>query len=462
VIDVRNELEVDLYEVTMALAFLRTGRTARATFSMIMRDLPPDRGFLVAAGVRDVLDALDGFVIDDPVLAGYADALRRPVAELAPLRGLRFTGDVWAVPEGRVVFGGEPLLEVTAPLPQAQLVETLVLNQVTHQTALASKAARAVLAAQGRPVIDFSLRRTHGPEAGLHAARAGAIVGFAATSNVAAAGALGMGATGTMAHSFVQAFDSETAAFAAFAHATRGPVTLLVDTYDTEQGVRRAVDVLRAVPPDRDIGVRLDSGDLAALAAIARRILDDAGLSRARIVASGGLDEYAIEDLLAAGAPVDVLAVGTKVGTAADAPYLDPAYKLVEYAGRPVMKLSTGKATLPGGKQVFRGPDMWDVLALRTERLAGTPLLEPVFLDGRRVGPTRSAAEAVAAAHQHFRADLAELPADLRLIRRPGTRRPRVSGKLAEVAERVRTRLCQDELGAADHAPPAPQMPVRG
>jgi nicotinate phosphoribosyltransferase len=216
--------------------------------------------------------------------------------------------------------------------------------------------------------VDFSLRRTHGIEAGMHAARAGAIVGFAATSNAAAAHEYGLRATGTMVHSFVEACPTEAAAFATFTRTAKGPVTLLVDTYDTEQGVHRAVDVLRGLPADRHIGVRLDSGDLAELARRARQILDDAGLGRASIVASGGPDEYSIDELVAADAPIDAFAVRTKVGAAADAPYLDAAYKLVDYAGRPVMKLSAEKATLPSAKQVFRGPGCTDVVSLRGEQ----------------------------------------------------------------------------------------------
>ena len=384
----------DLYEVTMALAYLSEDLTAAATFSLFSRALPAERGFLVAAGLADVLDHLDGFAVDETDIAVLAAAANRPEADLAPLRGLRFTGEVRAVPEGSIVFADEPLLEVTAPLPQAQLLESWVLNQVCHQTTLASKAARCVLAAAGRPVIDFSLRRTHGIEAGLHAARAGAIVGFAGTSNIPAALTYGLPATGTMAHSFVLAFADETTAFDAFARSATGPVTLLVDTFDTARGVQHATDVLRALPPDRSIGIRLDSGDLAGLSVLARRILDDAGLGRARIVASGGLDEYAIEDLLAAGAPIDVFAVGTKVGTSADAPYLDMAYKLVEYDGRPVMKLSTGKVTAPGPKQVFRAPGCVDLLARRDEKaphLAGLCSRPSCGTAGASVHGSRSA-----------------------------------------------------------------------
>lgn len=436
----------DLYEVTMALAYLREGLTAPATFSLFARKLPAERGFLVAAGLADVVAALAGYEVGERDVEAFAAALGRPVAEVAALRGLRFTGDVYAVPEGRVVLPGEPLLEVTAPLPEAQLLETWVLNQISHQTTLASKAARAVLAADGRPVIDFSLRRTHGVEAGMHVARVAAIVGFAGTSNVAGALAYGLPAVGTMAHSYVEAFPSENAAFEAFARSTSGPVTLLVDTYDTVGGVRRAVPVLRALPGNREIGIRLDSGDLAVLAHRARRILDTAGLRRARIVASGGLDEFAVADLVAAGAPVDVFAVGTKVGTSADAPSLDAAYKLVEYDGRPVMKLSPGKLTLPGAKQVFRGPGCADLLALRGEQPPpGTaPLLEPVLLGGRPTAPALPAPEAVAAARARFEADLEELPPRARAIRRPVAPRPDISPELNQLTGRL-----EAELGAA-------------
>lgn len=446
-----NAAVTDLYEVTMALAYLQEGLTEPATFSLFARELPPERAFLVAAGLADVIDFLEGFTIGEDDLAQFAAALDRPVADFVLLRGLRFTGDLWAVAEGRVVHAGEPLLELTAPLPQAQLVETWVLNQISHQTTLASKAARCVIAACGRSVVDFSLRRAHGVEAGMHAARAGAITGFAATSNVAAASRYGLHAIGTMAHSFIQAFSTEAAAFAAFARATPGPVNLLVDTYDTEQGVRGAVDVLRTVPADRDIGVRLDSGDLAELAKRARQILDDAGLSRARIVASGGLDEYAIEELVAAGAPIDVLAVGTKVGTSADMPYLDAAYKLVDYAGHPVMKLSTGKATMPGAKQVFRRRGGIDMLGLRGEEPPPDtePLLELMMQAGHRCAPDESEATAVAAARRRFHADLAELPAELRKIRNPGRWYPDTTPGLRSLTEQVRQRL---ESNSACHS----------
>ena len=254
------------------------------------------------------------------------------------------------------MFAGEPLLEVTAPIAEAQLAETVLLNHVTFQTAVATKAARCVLAARGAQLVDFAFRRTQGIDAGMAVARASAIAGFTATSNVAAARRYGLAATGTMAHSFIEAFDDEQAAFTAFAEDFPGMTTFLVDTYDTGRGVHNAIEVTRRLRLPGPVGVRLDSGDLAALARMARAMLDEAGLADARIFASGGLDEYAIAGLAAAGAPIDAYGVGTKMGVSADAPYLDSAYKLAAYDGRPVMKLSAGKTSPPGAKQVVPRP----------------------------------------------------------------------------------------------------------
>jgi nicotinate phosphoribosyltransferase len=457
---VSDVLVTDLYEVTMALNYRRLAMAGPATFSLFVRDLPPDRGFLVAAGLESVLDYLADFCVEDDDVTALADALDRPPSDLEPLRALRFTGDVWAVPEGRVVLQGEPLLEVTAPLPEAQLVETYVLNQVSHQTALASKAARSVLAASGRPVVDFGLRRCQGVEAGMHAARAAAIVGFASTSNVAGALRYGLPATGTMAHSFVEVFPDEAGAFRAFATGGTDPVTLLVDTYDTGHGLEVAADVLREVTDGRSRGVRLDSGDLLALAHTARRTLDAAGLDSARVVVSGGLDEFAVDDLVAAGAPVDVFAVGTRVATSADAPYLDAAYKLVEYDGRPVMKLSTGKVTAPGAKQVHRREGAEDVLATRSEPVPPgyEALLDPVMRGGRRTTAAGTPASAVAEARERFARDLALLPAEARRIRTPVAPRPRTSARLAEltadVVQALRGQGAAEATVSRDHGGP--------
>ncbi|OEU86933.1 nicotinate phosphoribosyltransferase [Streptomyces abyssalis] len=432
--------KTDLYELTMAMSYVREGMTEPATFSLFVRDLPPERGFLVAAGLEPALDYLSGFRIGPEDLDSFGKALGRPARDLVPLLGTAFKGEVRAVPEGTVVFANEPLLEVTAPLPVAQLVETYLLNLVNHQTAVASKAARCVLAAEARPVMDFSMRRTHGLAAGYEAARTGAVVGFAGTSNVDAAASLGLPAIGTMAHSYVEAFSSEEGAFRAFARAHPDhPVTFLVDTYDTDAGVRTAARVLKSHGTAAGSAVRLDSGNLGEQAVRARRILDSAGLTDVLIVASGGLDEYAVDRLVRAGAPIDVYAVGTRMGVSADAPYLDSAYKLVAYGGRPVMKLSSAKTTAPGAKQIFRSHGCSDVIALRSEQPGSgeRPLMRPVMRNGRRV----SEAPPLREARERFTADLAQLPPEARRITGPTAPRPAFSDRLKALSDQVRHRI---------------------
>ncbi|MFE7311590.1 nicotinate phosphoribosyltransferase [Streptomyces sp. NPDC057555] len=435
----------DLYEVTMALSYVRERMTEPATFSCFVRQLPPDRGFLACAGVESALSYLSRYHIRLDDARAFAEALGRPVHDLMPLVGMRFTGTVRAVPEGRVALAGEPLMEVTAPLPQAQLVETCVLNHLSHQTMVASKAVRCVLAAQGRAVVDFSLRRTHGTAAGLQAARLAALTGFAGTSNVATARALNFPAVGTMAHSYVEAFENEEAAFTAFARCHPGPVTFLVDTYDTESGVAVAARVLRALDRADGSAVRLDSGDLQELAFRARAILDAAGLPQVRIVASGGLDEFAVHDLVSAGAPIDVYAVGTRVGVSADAPHLDSAYKLVEYAGRPVMKLSSAKVTAPGRKQVFRRPGCVDVIGLAGEPAppGSVPLLRTVMRSGTRCASPLPLEEA----RRRLAAEVADLPPAARKIRSPEPVRASLSEPLTALTAHVRRRIEREVFG---------------
>jgi nicotinate phosphoribosyltransferase len=438
-------LQTDLYELNMAASYLGRGLTAPATFSLFIRSLPERWGFMVACGLERCLDYLEALRFTDQELEYLRREQGYPERVLDELSRLRFTGDVWAVPEGRVVFPDEPLLEVTAPLPEAQLVESFLLNQMTFQTAIASKAARCRLAAPSKRLVDFSLRRVHGIEAGTAVARATAIAGFAATSNVDAARLLGLRATGTMAHSYVQAFPSEAEAFRAFAEDYPERVVLLVDTYDTLAGVQRAIEVgleLRS-RGGRLAGIRLDSGDLAELAAEARSRLDASGLNDVEILASGGLDEDAVAELEKAGAPIDAYGIGTRVGVSADAPYLDSVYKIVSLAGRPLAKLSTAKATLPGPKQVWRRPG-WagDVVGLREEAgpPGGQPLLAPMMRGGQRVSDG-----GLTAAAERFTTDLDSMPEDLRsLDPRPYDVSP--SEALSDLAEEVREGIRAREL----------------
>jgi nicotinate phosphoribosyltransferase len=360
-------LAADLCELNMAASYLWRGMVGPATFSLLSAAFRP-AGRPDGHGLEDCLTFLERFHFDEDERARLGDTLGFNEPALDAFRRLRFTGEVWAVPEGRMVFAGEPLLGVTAPIAEAQLVEIVLLNQVTFHTAVASKAVRCRIAAAGADLVDFAFRRTHGVDAAMAVARASAIVGFVATSNVEAARRFGLQAAGTMAHSFIEAFPDQRAAFRAFAEDYPGRCTFLVDTYDTLGGVRAAIDVIRQLGLRDQLGVRLDSGDLGALAVQTRRLLDQAGLGEVRIVASGSLDEFLIAELTARAAPIDAYGVGTKMGVSADAPYLDSAYELVAYGDRPVLKLSPEKATVPGRKQVFRAPDAHrELVGLREE-----------------------------------------------------------------------------------------------
>jgi nicotinate phosphoribosyltransferase len=347
-------LFTDLYELTMLQAYYAEGMTAPAAFDLFVRGLPPERNFLLACGLEQALEYLERLRFDAAALA-YLEALELFQPDfLDRLATFRFTGSVRAMPEGTPAFAGEPLLEVVAPLPEAQLAETYLLNQVSFQTMIASKAARSVIAAEGRPVFDFGQRRTQGSDAGVKAARAAYIAGLASTSSVLAGQRYGIPVTGTMAHSYIQAHDSEREAFRAFTRMYPATV-LLVDTYDTQAGVREVIRLAHELGADFEVrAIRLDSGDLEALSRQARQLLDAAGLQRVGIVVSGGLEERSIARLVGAGAPIATFAVGTQMGISADAPALDTVYKLVEYDGRGRIKLSSRKATLPGRKQVYR------------------------------------------------------------------------------------------------------------
>ncbi|MBN2624240.1 MAG: nicotinate phosphoribosyltransferase [Acidimicrobiales bacterium] len=381
-------LVTDLYELTMAAAYQADGIEHEATFELFVRSLPPQRRFLLAAGLDDALDGLASWRFDGDDIAYLASLGMFPRQFLDRLQGLRFTGDVWAVPEGEVVFAGEPLVRVTAPLVEAQLVETWLLNRIASQTMLASKAARVALACGDRSFVDFSARRDHGVDAAMAAARAAWMCGAAGTSLVAAGRRFGIPLTGTMAHSFVMSYDDERDAFRAYARCFPHGVVLLIDTYDTLEGARHAVEVANELAAEGITlaAVRLDSGDLGALAREVRAILDDGGLGGVRILASGDLDEHRVAALLAGGAPIDAFGVGTQLGTSADAPTLGAVYKLVEDADGPKVKLASGKVTLPGPKQVWR-LDGRDVLSLDHEEVpGGRPLLAPAMVGGRRTG----------------------------------------------------------------------------
>ena len=388
-------LITDLYELTIAQAYFQSGMFSPATFSLFVRSYAPGRAYFVAAGLEDSLRFLEGWSF-----AGESVDYLRSTGIFAPefldyLSELRFTGDVWAIPEGRLFFADEPVLEVTAPIIEAQLVETFLINQVNLQSLIATKASRCVWAARGKPMSDFALRRTQGIDAGLKVARASFIAGFQSTSNVLAGKVYGIPLSGTMAHSFVSSHRDELEAFRSFAGKFPDRAVLLIDTYDSLEGARKAGVVAKEMEASgqRLQGVRLDSGDLAYLSRGVREVLDQAGLEYVPIVASGGLDEFEVEDLMGQGCPIDAFGVGTKMGVSADAPWTDMAYKLVAYDGRPVLKLSTGKISLPGEKQVHRHHDdagalSHDVVSLRDENPdGGEPLLAQAMDGGRILGP---------------------------------------------------------------------------
>jgi len=416
-------LLVDQYELTMLQAYWREGMTEQAVFSLFSRRLPDKRNFLVACGLDDALRYLERVRFDTEAIEYLSELPEFSDEFLAWLGELRFTGDVFAVAEGTPIFDNEPLLEVVAPLPEAQLAESFIMNQVHFQTVIASKAVRIVNAAQGRKVVDFGLRRMHGADAALKAARAFHIAGVDATSNVLAGRIYGVPIAGTMAHSYIQAHDDEAEAFRAFSDLYPETI-LLVDTYDTLRGIDKLVDLAAELGEDFRIrGVRLDSGDLGELAKQSRKRLDAAGLAEVSIFASGGLDEFEIAELIRDGAPIDGFGVGTGMGVSADAPALDVAYKLTEYAGKGRLKLSSGKKTLPGRKQVFRieenGKAIRDMIARKDEDIPGRPLLHPVMRRGRRLN---SGGEDLNVARSRLQDELARLPDDHLGVDAPETR----------------------------------------
>jgi len=415
----QSALLTDLYQLTMLQAYFDEGMADTAVFEFFVRALPPGRNFLLAAGLEQVLCYLEQFRVTAAELAwlrahgGFSEPF------LAALGELRFTGDVHALPEGTACFTNEPLLRITAPIPQAQVVESRLLSLLHFSTLIASKAARSVLAAPGKLLVDFGMRRAHGAEAGVLAARAAYLAGFSGTATVLAGKEFGIPVFGTMAHSYIEAHADEVSAFRGFARSCPANVVLLIDTYDTERAAEKVVLLAPELAREgiRVRGVRLDSGDLAAHARAVRAILDRGGLRDVTIFSSGNLDELKVRQLLASGAPIDGFGIGTSLATSSDAPFLDCAYKLQEYAGTPRRKHSEGKATWPGRKQVYRqfAPDNTldhDVVALESDPQPGTPLLVPVMCAGRRLDP----AESLAIARARATAEIARLPPQLRLL----------------------------------------------
>ena len=446
-----REIMTDLYELTMAASYFEQDMFAPATFSLMVREYPPKRSYLVCAGLDPLLDYLESFHFRPDDLDYLEQTSLFPDKFLQFLETLRFTGEVRAVPEGRIAFCDEPLVEITAPVMQAQLVETFVINSINLSTLVATKASRCHYAAGKRRLVDFSLRRTHGMDAGLMVARSSFIGGFIGTSNVQAGKIYGLPIYGTMAHSYVESFDREIESFRAFAKSFPDNTVLLIDTYDTLAGARKAVTVAGEM---RQAGqtlraVRLDSGDMVQLSQQVREIFDESGFPEVKIFASGGFDEFKIQKILTAGAIIDAFGVGTKMGVSADAPYLDMAYKMVMYNGRPVMKLSSGKVSLAGPKQVFRQRDeqgffKGDLIGLLDEEVADSEsLLETVMQDGKRLLPR----EPLPKIQERFREEFNLLPETYKDLEGNPNYPVEITPRLQALQDQVRREIGKKELG---------------
>jgi len=442
-------LLTDLYELTMGAAYYRQKMFAPATFSLFIRDYPPHRAYFVSAGLDEVLDFLASLNFSQEDL-DYLDGTGRFSQDfLHYLSQLRFTGHVSAIPEGRLFFKDEPILEVTAPIIEAQLVETYVINAINLQVAIATKASRCVHAAEGRSLVDFSLRRTQGAEAGLKVARTSFLSGFDGTSNVLAGKLYNIPIFGTMAHSFITSFENEIDAFRAFSQVFPENTVLLIDTYENMSGARNAAQIAREMAARGHSlkGVRLDSGDMAEISKKVKAFFDAEGLKEISIFASGGFDEFKIAQVLKEGAKIDAFGVGTKMGVSADAPYTDMAYKLVKYDERPVLKLSAGKKTLVDEKQVFRekrdGKLIKDVISLRREKGSGEPLLKPIMRHGERSEPP----DTLEAIRTRFREEFEQLDDCHKAITNPKPFPVELSGGLQNLQEEVVHEVKEKELG---------------
>ncbi len=439
-----SPLLTDLYQINMIQAYLDHGDTKTAVFELFARALPARRGFLMATGLEQALDYLENLRFSAQEIAWLESTGRFRKSLLDYLAAFRFSGDVHAMPEGTVFFANEPILRVTAPLPEAQLAESRLLNIMHFQSLVAAKAARCVLAAPNKLLVDFGMRRAHGAEAGLMAARASYVAGFAGTATVLAGEKFGIPLYGTMAHSYIEAFDDEATAFETFARARPDNVVLLLDTYDTEAAARKVVKLAPRLKAAGIAirGVRLDSGDLIALSKSVRAILDAGGLQDTTIFASGGLDEDSLLEFAAAKAPIDGLGIGTSLTTSADAPSIDCVYKIQEYAGVARRKRSAKKATWPGRKQVWRRYDAegrmaGDVLSLESHKAAGEPLVRSVMQNGERL----QSPESFAAIRARAKRELERLPDALRRLDAAAHYPVEVADDLVQLAAAVDARV---------------------
>jgi len=437
----RVELLTDLYELTMAASYFENGMSDPATFSLFTRKYPSNRSYFVAAGLEDFLDYATNFQFSESDLAYLDDTGLFSNGFIDYLKTLRFTGSIHALAEGEIFFKDEPMLEVTAPIIEAQIVETFAINALNFQSVIATKAARCVHAAAGRRLVDFSLRRTHGIDAGLKVARSSYIAGFVATSNVLAGKLYDIPISGTMAHSYISSFRDELEAFRAFARSFPDKTVLLIDTYDTIAGAHKAAIVGQEMAGEghKLLGVRLDSGDMTQLSQEVRKILDEAGLDNTEIFASSSFDEYKIAKTIKEGASIDAFGVGTRMGVSSDAPYFDMAYKLVRYGDRPIMKLSTGKVNLAGEKQVFRMSDpqgrfLEDVIGTRDETVEdASPLLEHVMQDGRLLRNHPSLEEI----RERFRTNFQALDDKFKVLQRDSSYTVTLSDRLKALQEKA-------------------------
>ena len=440
-----DPLYVDLYELTMAQAYLQSGQTGHATFSLYFRNFPQNRTYYVFCGLESAISYLENLKFSESDLEVLEELGLFDGILLDYLSSFEFTGSVRAMREGEVFFPNEPVIEVSGPIIECQIAETFLINQVNLESMLATKAARVVAAAGGRQIVDFASRRTHGLDAGLKLARASYIAGFDGTSNVRAASDYAIPAVGTMAHSYISTFDSEFTAFSSYAESFPDSSIFLVDTYDTLGGVRSAIQVAQKMHARGSNlrAIRLDSGDMATLSQQAREMLDEAGLQNVRILASSGLDEYSVSDLVCSGAPIDGFGVGTRVGASADAPFTDFVYKLVEYDGMPMMKLSEDKMSLPGPKQVFRmydGEGMFDhdVIAhanLTTDKQESRQLLYEVMENGR----LKASLPDLNAIRQYHRGQVQRLPPALLGPTSDASYRVDISEELLVLSEQLKS-----------------------